>query len=63
MKQCAGCGRILTNNEIGLTKKLVSRGAEEFFCLTCLAARFGVSEALLLEKIEQFRAMGCTLFV
>ena len=62
MQQCAECGRELTKDEIGLTKKLVCRGAEEFFCLTCLAARFGVSEELLKEKVIQFRAMGCTLF-
>ena len=59
---CAVCGRELMKDEIGLTKKLVSRGATSFLCLTCLAERFGVSEALLKEKIEQFRQMGCTLF-
>ena len=62
MSSCTACGRELTPDEIALTKKLVSRGAESFFCLSCLAERFAVSEDLLREKIEQFRQMGCTLF-
>ena len=62
MEYCTDCGRPLTADEIGLTKKLISRGAQSFFCLTCLARRFSVSEELLREKIDQFRRMGCTLF-
>ena len=62
MQRCFQCARELTADEIGLTKKLVSRGAESFLCLSCLAEKFGVSEELLREKIDQFRRMGCTLF-
>ena len=50
-------------DEIALTKKLINRGMEKFFCLTCLAKSFSVSEELLKEKIEQFKRMGCTLFL
>ena len=57
------CGRELTKDEKALTKKLISRGAESFLCLTCLSAHFGVSEELLRDKIDQFRHMGCTLFL
>ena len=63
MNECAGCGRELTKDEIALTKKLINRGIEKFFCLTCLAKSFSVSEELLKEKIEQFKRMGCTLFL
>ncbi|MBQ2957832.1 MAG: hypothetical protein IJE08_15405 [Clostridia bacterium] len=63
MNECAECGRPLTKDEIALTKKLINRGAEKFFCLTCLAKSFSVSEELLKEKIEQFKRMGCTLFL
>lgn len=63
MNECAGCGRSLNKDEIALTKKLINRGAEKFFCLTCLAKSFSVSEELLKEKIEQFKRMGCTLFL
>ena len=62
MDGCAACGRALTKDEKALTKKLVSRGAESFFCLSCLAEKFAVSEELLTEKIDQFRKIGCTLF-
>lgn len=60
--QCCQCGKSLHPDEIGLTKKLINRGATEYFCLSCLAARFQVSEDDLRQKIREFRAMGCTLF-
>ena len=63
LSRCATCGREIERDEIGLTKKLINRGAEKFFCLTCLAKSFSVSEELLKEKIEQFKRMGCTLFL
>lgn len=56
------CGRELTADEIGLHKKMINRGSTEFLCLRCLAAFFRCEEALLLHKMEQFRAQGCTLF-
>lgn len=59
---CRRCGRILTKDEIGLTRKMVNRGADSFFCITCLAEHFGLPEEALREKVEEFRAMGCTLF-
>ena len=60
--RCRGCGRVLTRDEIALTRKLINRGATEYFCLTCLATHFQVPEDILREKIRQFREMGCTLF-
>ena len=60
---CKQCGKPLSRDEIGLHKKMVNRGATEYFCLHCLAAYFGASEDLLKEKIEQFRKDGCTLFL
>ena len=35
--KCKKCGRELTNDEIGIHKKMINRGDTEFFCLTCLA--------------------------
>ena len=63
MAECKNCRRTLTSDEIGLTKKLINRGATEFYCIDCLADTFDCDTALLNKKIEQFRAMGCTLFV
>ena len=59
---CLQCGRPLQADEIALTKKMINRGAEQFFCLSCLAAHFDVPEENLREKIREFREMGCTLF-
>ncbi len=63
MDTCNQCARELTHDEIALTKKLINRGSTSFLCLSCLAKEFCVSEELLLEKIQQFRLMGCTLFL
>ncbi len=60
---CKKCGRKLTTDEIGLHKKLCGKMSEQFCCITCLSEHFQVSEELLREKIEQFRAMGCSLFI
>ena len=60
--KCVKCGARLTADDIGATKKFINRGAEEFFCLDCLAERFKVTRAYLEEKIEYLRKSGCTLF-
>lgn len=60
--KCATCGRELTSDETGLSRKLINRGTTVFFCLDCLSRRFGISVAQLRELIASFRAAGCTLF-
>ena len=60
---CLQCGRVLEADEIALTKKMINRGAEQFFCLSCLAEHFDVPEENLRQKIREFREMGCTLFL
>ncbi len=59
---CIRCHAPLSNDEVGLTKKLINRGSTEFQCYSCLAEHFRVSVELLKEKVEQFREMGCLLF-
>ena len=59
---CVSCSRKLVPDEIALTRKIINRGAQSFFCLSCLARRLDVPESALREKIIQFRRMGCTLF-
>ena len=61
--RCIRCGAVLSSDEIGLYKKMINRGAEECMCLHCLSAEVRVSEEYLRERIEQFRRMGCTLFL
>ena len=62
-EHCDACGREVTRDEIALSKKLVNRGTTRFWCIPCLARHYGVTEEDLRKKIEDFRAMGCTLFV
>lgn len=59
---CIRCGRPVSADETGLTRKIVNRGATEFFCYGCLAEHFKVSVDDLKEAVEHFRKTGCTLF-
>ena len=59
---CRQCGRNVTGDEIAITKKLINRGATEYFCVDCLAAYFEVRPEDIRERIAYFRSMGCTLF-
>ena len=61
-EKCVHCGAVLSKDETALTRKLINRGATEFFCLSCLADHFQLSEDILRKKIDEFKAMGCTLF-
>ena len=62
-KQCYVCGKQpLTKDEIGLVKKLIGKNTKRFYCLSCLAEYFEVTEEELVAKIEQFKDEGCTLF-
>lgn len=62
-KQCYVCGKSpLSKDEIGLAKKLIDKKTKQFYCLSCLADYFEVTEEELLAKIEQFKEEGCTLF-
>jgi len=59
---CRECGKPITNDEIGITKKMVNRGCEEFYCMECLAREFRITVDDVKALIERFRAAGCTLF-
>ena len=62
MGKCIVCGKALTKNDRGLTKKLINRGAEEFLCIECLSKKFNVPVKRLEEKIQEFKEQGCLLF-
>ncbi len=62
MSICYVCGKDISKNEVGLTKKLINRNAKDFYCLSCLAEYLEVTEEELKDKIEEFKDEGCTLF-
>lgn len=62
MSQCYKCGKNLTFNEIGATKKFINRGSSAFLCLPCLGEKLDVTSDMLEDKIQQFIQQGCTLF-
>lgn len=63
MCKCKECEKMLTKAEIGLFKKLISKSAEKFMCFDCMAEYFEVSAEALEKKAEQYKKMGCTLFI
>ena len=63
MLTCITCGRPLEKDEVALTRKLINRGATQYLCIDCLAKKFEVTREDLEKKIEEFRQMGCTLFL
>ncbi len=62
-KNCYICGKeALSKNEIGLTKKLLDKDTNRFYCFTCLADYLEVTPEELLDKVEDFKEQGCKLF-
>lgn len=63
MMKCISCGKDnLSKDVIGLNKKLLGLNIKTFYCLDCLANYLNVTVEELLEKIEEFKEEGCTLF-
>lgn len=62
-KTCVKCGAALETDDIAIFRKLVSRGADTFLCIDCLAAHFGCARLDIERLIEYYRQSGeCTLF-
>lgn len=63
-RHCISCYKNpLSKNEIGICKKLLGDDGEGFFCVDCLAAYLDCEVQDLLDKIEEFKDEGCTLFL
>lgn len=64
MINCYACNKEdLSKDEIGITKKLLGKSEKKMYCLSCLANQLEVTEEELLDKIEEFKEEGCTLFM
>lgn len=59
---CSICKKPLSQDEIGLTRKLISRAVTDFLCFDCLAVKFKTEVPRLKEMVEYYRAQGCMLF-
>ncbi len=60
---CEVCGRdSIEKDVIALNKKLYNKNVKTFYCLKCMAENLEVTEEDLLDKIEEFKEDGCTLF-
>lgn len=63
VKECVACGKKnLDKNAVGINKKLLGKDIAKFYCMDCLADYLGCTVKDLLEKIEEFKDEGCTLF-
>jgi len=62
-KTCYVCKKpIIAKNEIGLNKKLLGRKIIKFYCYDCLSEQLEITVEELIDKIEDFKSQGCTLF-
>ena len=65
MKQnCVICGRQeLDRDTIEINQKLLGRKIDNYYCMECLADYLECTVEELQEKIEEFKADGCELFL
>lgn len=62
-KSCVACSKsAIEKDVIALNKKLLGRSIDKFFCMNCLADYLSITVDELLDKIEEFKDQGCTLF-
>ena len=61
---CVICGKNdLEKDTIGINKKRLGIDITNFYCMDCLAEYLGCTVEELLDKIEEFKEEGCTLFL
>lgn len=61
---CSICGKQdLSKDTIGINKKLLGTEIKNYYCMDCLADYLECTVDELLNKIEEFKAEGCKLFV
>ena len=62
-KECIACRKSpLDKDTIGINKKMLGKQVMNFYCMDCLSDYLGCTVEDLLEKIEEFKEEGCTLF-
>lgn len=62
-RECLACRKApLDKDTIGINKKMLGTDVKSFYCMDCLADYLGCTIEDLLDKIEEFKDEGCTLF-
>lgn len=61
--ECCECGKVLQKDEVALSKKLIDVDTKDFYCISCMAEYFGCDKEDLIDKINEFKEQGCTLFL
>ena len=63
MVDCIACCKAITEKDtIGINKKMLGENIRDYYCLDCLADYLECTTDELLDKIEEFKEEGCTLF-
>ncbi len=62
--ECVICGKTdIDKDTVGINKKLLGENIQNFYCIDCLAEYLECTVEELLDKIEEFKAEGCKLFM
>ena len=62
--ECVICGKTdIDKDTVGINKKLLGENIQNFYCIDCLAEYLECTVGELLDKIEEFKAEGCKLFM
>lgn len=62
--ECVICGKTdIDKDTVGINKKLLGENVQNFYCMDCLAEYLECTVEELLDKIEEFKAEGCKLFM
>lgn len=59
---CYKCKAPVCKDEAAITKKLVNRGTNRYYCMACLAEAFDISTEDIRRSIKHYKNIGCTLF-
>jgi hypothetical protein len=60
---CVDCGIQLIKDHVALSKKMLGRSIEEYYCINCLAQLLECEKIDLEIKIQEFKEQGCSLFL
>lgn len=61
--KCVVCGNTVEKVSKALCQKLFNKKTKKILCLSCLSNELEVEEDELLEKAEEFKRAGCSLFM